>query len=58
MKKLTQKIVEEALAHIIDPVSGRDVISASMVKGLQISNQNDVIFLIEVDPAKGAELEP
>ena len=57
MKKLTSEYIEKVLSKIIDPISGKDIISSSMVKGLQVSKHNDVVFLIEVDPSKGTELE-
>lgn len=58
MKKLTYTDIENVLSHVIDPVSGKDIISAKMVSGLQVSETNDVVFLIQVDPAKGTKMEP
>lgn len=40
----------DALKGIIDPIS--------MVKGLQIADDGTVLFMIEVDPAQGAAMEP
>ena len=43
----------------VDMPDGRgDIVGASMVKGVQLSKDGDVVFMIEVDPAKGAALEP
>ena len=57
MAKITTAQIEEALQYLIDPISGKDVVSAQMVKGLQIRDGH-VAFTLEVDPAKGSEMEP
>ena len=57
MAKITTAQIEEALQNLIDPISGKDVVSAQMVKGLQIRDGH-VAFTLEVDPAKGSEMEP
>ena len=57
MAKITTAQIEEALQNLIDPISGEDVVSAQMVKGLQIRDGH-VAFTLEVDPAKGSEMEP
>jgi ATP-binding protein involved in chromosome partitioning len=49
--------IEEALLNIIDPISGRDIISAQMVTGLQ-TRDGHVAFALEIDPTKSSELEP
>ncbi len=37
---------------------GGDIVSNGMISSLQIGQNNDVTFAIEVDPAQGAALEP
>lgn len=54
---VSEAAVREALARVIDPARGTDIISAGMVQGLAISG-SAVGFSIEVDPARGASLEP
>jgi len=54
---LEESTVKAALSRIIDPAAGTDIISAGLVKSLQI-NGGDVSFVLEVDPARGAALEP
>ena len=49
--------IEEALLNIIDPISGRDIVSAQMVTGLQ-TRDGHVAFALEIDPTKSSELEP
>ena len=49
--------IEEALLNIIDPISGKDIVSAQMVKGLQ-TRDGHVAFALEIDATKGSELEP
>lgn len=46
-----------ALADIVDPSRGADIVSAGMVQGLAVSG-TAVGFSIEVDPRQGAQLEP
>ncbi len=57
MAEVTIERIEEVLTNVIDPTSGKDVISNGMVSGLQ-TRDGHVAFAIEVDPAKGAEMEP
>lgn len=50
-------------AQILDALSrvktdGGDVVTESMVGGLQISDGKDVLFTLEVDPAMGPAMEP
>jgi ATP-binding protein involved in chromosome partitioning len=49
--------VLEALRHVQDPDRRRDIVSLNMVSGLEIKNGH-VGFAIEVDPKRGASLEP
>ena len=46
-----------ALSGITDPAKGEDIVSAGMVSGLVVKN-GAVGFALEVDPARGAALEP
>ncbi len=46
-----------ALSGITDPARGTDIVSAGMVSGLVVKN-GAVGFALEVDPARGAALEP
>ncbi|MEM6932056.1 MAG: Mrp/NBP35 family ATP-binding protein [Pseudomonadota bacterium] len=54
---VTKDDILEALAKIIDPGQGLDIVSADMVKAPTVSGGN-VSFLIEVDPANGKAMEP
>ena len=49
--------VRAALSEVVDPGRGQDLISAGMVKGLQISGDT-VRFVIEVDAARAGAMEP
>ena len=53
----TRDEVLEALKTIVDPDKGRDIVSTGMVAGLTV-DEGKISFAIEVDPAKGAALEP
>lgn len=46
-----------ALRAVIDPDSGKDVVTLKMITGLAVKDGN-VGFAIEVDPARGEQLEP
>ncbi len=46
-----------ALAQVMDPAHGTDLISAGCIKGLVIEGDT-ARFVIEADPARGAALEP
>ena len=52
-----KEIIEQNLAKILDPTTGKDIISAGMVSGLQIKDGH-VAFAIEVNPKDGAKMEP
>ena len=47
----------EALKAVVDPDRGADIVSLGMVSGVVV-RQGNVGFSIEVDPARGAEMEP
>jgi ATP-binding protein involved in chromosome partitioning len=57
MTQISIAQIEEALIKIIDPISGKDIVSAQMVTGLQ-TRDGHVAFALEIDPTKGSELEP
>lgn len=57
MAEITEQQVLDALAGVKEPDSGNDIVSANMVKGVQLKDGH-VAFAIEVDPARGAQLEP
>ncbi len=54
---VTREEVVEALARVVDPASGRDLISADMAKAISVSD-GGVTFIIEVDAGLGPEAEP
>ncbi|MEX2520340.1 MAG: Mrp/NBP35 family ATP-binding protein [Paracoccaceae bacterium] len=53
----TQELVLRALSAVVDSGAGRDIVAAGMVTGLSVEG-GAVRFAIEVDPARGAALEP
>ena len=55
---VTREDIVKALSEVIDPVSGKDLITADMAKAIMVGDEGGVNFVIEVDPAKGAESEP
>lgn len=57
MTALSQDDVRTALCTIIDPVSGKDIITNDMVSGLVIKDRN-IGFAIEIDPADADRMEP
>lgn len=57
MPDITNDVILETLKSVIDPISGKDVVSAGMIQGLQTKDGN-VAFAIEVPADKGAEMEP
>ena len=57
MTKIDEAGVLAALATVIEPDSGRDLVSLKMVSGLVVKDGN-VGFSLEVDPARGEALEP
>jgi ATP-binding protein involved in chromosome partitioning len=46
-----------ALSRIIDPGSGKDILSAGLVKSLSVEN-GAASFVLEVDPARAPAMEP
>ncbi|MED5395264.1 MAG: iron-sulfur cluster carrier protein ApbC [Pseudomonadota bacterium] len=57
MPSVTIDQILEALGNVKDPESGDDIVNRDMISGLQ-TKDGHVAFAIEVDPARGAELEP
>ncbi|MBI4182865.1 MAG: Mrp/NBP35 family ATP-binding protein [Proteobacteria bacterium] len=57
MPDVSEQQILEALGGVIDPDSGRDVVTSGMVSGLTIRGGH-VGFAIEVPPARGAKAEP
>lgn len=57
MNAVTKDQIAQALAAVIDPAKGRDIMALGMVPEIAVED-GTVTFAIEVDPARGAELEP
>jgi len=57
MAQVTEQQILDALKTVVDPDTGKDVVSAGMVSGLVIKDGN-VAFALEVDPQRGPKLEP
>ena len=57
MAGVSEQQILDSLKQVIDPDSGKDIVSTGMIKGLQ-TKDGHVAFAIEVDPDKGAGLEP
>lgn len=57
MARINDDQVLAALRAVIDPDSGKDVVTLKMITGLVVKDGN-VGFAIEVDPARGEQLEP
>src|SRR5262245_22365883 len=54
---VTEREVLAALAQVRDPDKGRDIVALGMVSGVVVRDGN-VGFAIEVEPERGARLEP
>ncbi|MGO4913836.1 Mrp/NBP35 family ATP-binding protein [Pseudogemmobacter sp. W21_MBD1_M6] len=57
MSTVTQEAVLAALAGVIDPSRGKDIVSTGQVKSLTVEN-GKVNFILEVDAARGNAMEP
>ena len=57
MAEINEQQILEALSGVKDPDTGEDIVSAGMVAGVQLKDGH-VAFAIEVDPTRGAQLEP
>jgi ATP-binding protein involved in chromosome partitioning len=57
MARINDDQVLTALRAVIDPDSGKDVVSQKMITGLVVKDGN-VGFAVEVDPKRGNQMEP
>ncbi|MBT5413711.1 MAG: iron-sulfur cluster carrier protein ApbC [Rhodospirillaceae bacterium] len=57
MAEPTEQQIVAALGAITDPDAGRDIVSLGMIQGLAVKD-GVVSFAIEVDPQRGAAMEP
>jgi len=57
MSDALKEAVLAALSKVSDPAKGTDIIAANMVQGLVVKG-GAVGFALEVDPQRGAALEP
>ena len=57
MSAISEAAVLEALTAVRDPARDQDIVALGMISGLVIKDGN-VGFAIEVDPRKGAAMEP
>src|SRR4029079_15083069 len=57
MAEITESAVRSVLETVIDPASGRNVVALGMVSGIA-TRGGHVAVTLEVDPARGAALEP
>jgi len=57
MSTLTKQKILDTLSHVIDPVSGKDLVTNGMISGLQLKDGH-VAFAIEVNPEDGPKMEP
>lgn len=55
---ITRDAVLTALSGITDPGTGQDLVGSGMAKAVTIAEDGVVSFVVEVDPARGAEAEP
>jgi ATP-binding protein involved in chromosome partitioning len=57
LAEITESAVRDVLETVIDPASGRSVVALGMVSGIA-TRGGHVAVTLEVDPARGAALEP
>jgi ATP-binding protein involved in chromosome partitioning len=57
MAQVSEAEILDALKRVIDPESGKDIVSLGIVSGLVVKDGN-VGFALEVAPEKGSEMEP
>jgi len=57
MAGVTEQQILDVLKTIKDPATGKDIVGAGMIAGLQ-TKDGHVAFAIEVDPKNGARMEP
>jgi ATP-binding protein involved in chromosome partitioning len=53
----TREAVLDALSHVIDPASGRNIVESGLVQGL-VLRDGHVGFVLEVPPERGPSAEP
>ena len=53
----SRESVLEALREINDPVGGKDIVTAGIVRALSVEG-GTVRFVLEIDPARAAKMEP
>ncbi len=53
----TEEEVRVALSQVVDPARGTNIVSAGQVTSLSV-REGDVSFVLEVDPARAAAMEP
>lgn len=53
----TREEILERLRGVVDPASGKDIVTAGLVKALNVE-AGQVRFVIEIDPARAKEMEP
>ncbi|MEQ9361253.1 MAG: Mrp/NBP35 family ATP-binding protein [Rhodospirillales bacterium] len=56
MAQLNPHTILEALATVTDPATGRNLVEAKMIQGLQ-EKDGHVAFAIEIDPARAGDME-
>ncbi|PIW26802.1 MAG: iron-sulfur cluster carrier protein ApbC [Rhodospirillales bacterium CG15_BIG_FIL_POST_REV_8_21_14_020_66_15] len=56
MAQLNPQSIMEALATVTDPATGRNLVEAGMIQGLQ-EKDGHVAFAIEIEPARAGEME-
>jgi len=57
MSTISQDEIRNALRTVMDPVSGKDLVSGNQISGLVIKDRN-IGFAIEIDPADAERMEP
>lgn len=60
MTEITEKNIRVALGQVIDPAFGKDIVGLGQVSGIVVQPGRagaQVTFVMEVDPARGAQLE-
>jgi ATP-binding protein involved in chromosome partitioning len=57
MARISEAEIYAALKQVMDPDSGQNLVDKGMISGLVVKDGN-VGFAIEVDPKKGAQMEP
>lgn len=57
MAQVTEADVKAALAQVLDPERGGDIVSLGMISGLMVRDGN-VAFAIEIDPKRAPAAEP